>query len=222
MASIKSWLRDVGSVEMSNVFNPYRSICRYYDKPHAARTRLSLLGAVVSRAAERGVDSIWIGRDLGYRGGRRTGLALTDDAHLRDHLERWNVDMPDAFLKGEAIAERTASIVWSELARIDESVFLWNVFPFHPYEGGNEMSNRAHTSKERGLGEELLSQLIELVRPRRLVAVGQNAHHSALRCAGRCEVRSIRHPSYGGQADFIRGLHDLYSFRSGSSPTLFD
>jgi len=31
---------------------------------------------------ELGSNTIWMGRDLGYRGGRRTGLALTDEAHL--------------------------------------------------------------------------------------------------------------------------------------------
>ena len=35
-----------------------------------------------STAAEIGVDSIWLGRDPGYLGARRTGIAFTDEAHL--------------------------------------------------------------------------------------------------------------------------------------------
>ena len=43
--------------------------------------------------ADAELDAIWVGRDLGYRGGRRTGLALTDDVYFADHLERWGLDV---------------------------------------------------------------------------------------------------------------------------------
>lgn len=211
MRGVDAWLDTVRGVRLPNVFNPYSDICPHYDKPNAAETRFDLLSGVLKQAANRGVDSIWIGRDLGYRGGRRTGLALTDDVHLHVHLGRWGMRPPEAFLKGSSVSERTASVVWAELERINESVFLWNVFPFHPHEEFNEMSNRAHSSRERVLGEELLVQLVDILRPRRLVAVGQNAYQSAVRCTSALEVCAIRHPSYGGQADFIRGLNALYA-----------
>lgn len=211
MSEIDSWLAAVRSFAEPDVFNPYSSLCPHYDKPNAADVRFAVLARVLNRAIESGVDSIWIGRDLGYRGGRRTGLALTDDVHHHAHLGRWGIQPPESFLKGAAVTERTASVIWGELDRIDEAVFLWNVFPFHPHDAREPMTNRAHSSKERAAGEEILAWLVRLLSPKRLVAVGKDAHRSALHCARHEEVVAIRHPSYGGKVDFIRGVRQLYS-----------
>lgn len=42
---------------------------------------------------ESGVDSLWVRRDFGYRGDRRTGLALTDDVHLDKYAKRRGVSI---------------------------------------------------------------------------------------------------------------------------------
>ncbi len=97
------------------------------------------------------LDSIWIGRDLGYRGGRRTGLALTDDIHLADHAKWWGIEVMRPTV-GTPVAERTAAVIWGILSNISSPVFLWNVFPLHPHEQGEEFSNRAHNAKERKIG----------------------------------------------------------------------
>src|SRR5688572_13524541 len=75
----------VAALEFSNAFNPYSDTCLEFDQPDAAVIRRSNLLAVLEAGIDNGVDSIWIARDLGYRGGRRTGLALTDEAHLDAH-----------------------------------------------------------------------------------------------------------------------------------------
>ena len=51
-----------------------------YDAPER---RLQTLQSMLEVATKQDIDSIWIGRDLGHRGGRRTGLALTDDVHIQ-------------------------------------------------------------------------------------------------------------------------------------------
>ena len=68
-------------------------------------------------------NSIWIARDLGYRGGRRTGLALTDDVHISAHAKRWDVSV-ERPTKGAPIAERTAAVIATVLQEIDAPVFL--------------------------------------------------------------------------------------------------
>lgn len=210
MSEVDAWLTAVRSVRMEQVFNPYNSVCTLFDTREAPQVRFSVLSQMLSCAQRGGVDSIWIGRDLGYRGGRRTGLALTDDVHFDMHLSRWGIECPAPFLKGRAISERTASVVWNELHAVKGRVFLWNVFPFHPHDLGDEFSNRAHTAKERQIGEELLSWLVKIVRPASLVAVGQNASGSAARCGHGSKVYTVRHPSYGGQREFIEGIRAVY------------
>ena len=122
-----------------------------------ARTLLELL----NRAARTEIDSLWIGRDLGYRSGRRTGLALTDDVHLSAHTSRWDVSTKRA-TAGAMMAERTAAVIWKVLATVSVPVFLWNAFPYHPHETDRPFTNRTHTVRERMVGEELLADLISL------------------------------------------------------------
>jgi uracil-DNA glycosylase len=50
----------------------------------------------------------------------------------------------------------------------------------------------------------VLAELIAMLRPRRLVAIGNDATKSALKLDGISSVLQVRHPSYGGQRDFIR------------------
>ena len=112
--------------------------------------------------------------------------------------------------KGEAVAERTAAVIWSILSHIKAPVFLWNVFPLHPHEPDDPFSNRPHNSRERRAGEELLFQLMLLLKPRRLVAIGNEAAITAYRLAEHREVIKLRHPSYGGQTQFLAQVRELY------------
>lgn len=199
-------------VRLDNVFNPYTNRCPVYDKDDAPEMRTTFLMSLLKAARVEELDSIWIGRDLGYRGGRRTGLALTDDVHLFAHAQRWDVDV-ERPTKGEAVAERTASVVWNLLAKIDAPIFLWNVFPFHPHDSLEQFSNRSHNTKERKVGEEILVELIRLLRPRRLVAIGNNAMDALLRIGGSRDVFKVRHPSYGGNRQFRGQMNELYDVR---------
>jgi Uracil DNA glycosylase superfamily len=146
---------------------------------------------------------------LGYRGGRRTGLALTDDFHIPHHARRWNLDAERPTI-GAAVAERTAAVIWSVLDQIDARIFLWNVFPLHPHELGEPFTNRQHNSNEKRAGEELLKMLVDLLRPERVVAVGNDAAGAARRILDDTKVVCVRHPSYGGQTQFLRQMAELY------------
>ncbi len=218
--SVHPFVKAVSSLRFENAFNPYSDRCEVHDRQDAPQRRAKALSAVVSKATETAVDAVWIGRDLGYRGGRRTGLALTDDVHVSRHAERWNV-RAERQTVGEAVSERTAAVIWGMLDQIDEPIFLWNVFPLHPHEAGSPFTNRQHNVRERQAGEEILSLLLDLLRPRRVLAVGNDAFGAAARVASQCAVTLVRHPSYGGQRQFERQVADLYDLRGRNGSFAF-
>lgn len=208
-ADFVNCLRDL---RFENVFNPYADRCAVHDVDDAPSRRARGLQQLLETAVATEVDALWIGRDLGHRGGRRTGLALTDDVHLTIHANRWNVTIERA-TTGSMVAERTAAVIWSMLALVPAPVFLWNAFPLHPHEPNDPFSNRSHNSHERAIGEALLAELISMLRPRRLVAIGNDAGKATSRLATITEVVQVRHPSYGGQSDFVRQVRWLYDLK---------
>ena len=211
-------------LSFKNVFNPYSNRCVVHDLHDAPQLRSRTLLHVLEVAAKRDVDSIWVGRDLGYRGGRRTGLAFTDDVHIHEYARRWGISIRQP-TSGKIYAERTATVVWRVLSRITLPVFLWNVFPLHPHEPGNHFSNRLHNNVERKAGEQLLAHVIDLLEPRRLIAIGNDAARVVSNMYAGCEVVHVRHPSYGGQALFMSKMCELYDLEADLMEphyTLFD
>lgn len=200
---------EIAAVRSSNTFNPYSDRCDVCDRAGAPARRLQMLRSLLRSAEAQQVDSFWIGRDLGFRGGRRTGLALTDDCHIRQHGERWHLAFSRP-TQGQAVKERTASVIWGQLSDIDARIFLWNVFPFHPHHPGDAFSNRAHNAAERRIGLEILNELIKLLRPKHVVCIGSDAANSVERLRFRASTYKVRHPSYGGQSAFCRQIAELY------------
>lgn len=209
-----AFVRRLAALQFDDVFNPYTDSCPEHDAPGAASIRRRNLELVLTAALERGVDSIWIGRDLGYRGGRRTGLALTDEPHLGWHCALLGTGPLQRATKGLPVGERTANVVWNVLHVINRPIFLWNVFPFHPHAPGDQMSNRCHTRMERLACRPLLLWLLEKLAPLRVVAIGRDAA-AALEELG-IAATLVRHPSYGGQSEFVDGIGALYGLREST------
>ena len=227
--SMEKFMRNLLSLKFTNVFNPYTDTCKFYDRENAAWLRKMYLRHVLTEAIERPIQAIWMGRDMGYLGGRRTGLAFTDDHRLRTHILRWS-DLPnrreiDRPTFGLTRTEKSATAVWNLLPHIEENIFLWNAFPLHPYIPTNELSNRAHTLHERSAGREILEELLELINPKQLICIGVNAYE--LGCefvTGNLNVIPVRHPSYGGVTEFTKQIKELYanSFTEKAQQSGFD
>lgn len=204
----KTFVSALAAADLPSVFNPWRDRCSIHDRRDAAARRRANLEGVIGAALDASVETIWIARDLGYRGGRRTGVPLTDEVHLTHAAALMGGIALERATEGPAIAERTAAIVWQVLSRIGQPVMLWNVFPFHPHEANDPMSNRCHTRAEREATWPLLQALVSMLQPKRIVAIGRDAH---LALDGLdIPTTAIRHPSYGGQREFIDGMFDLY------------
>jgi len=204
-----SFVRALAALRQRNVFNPYADVCPVHDLSDAAAFRRRNLRSYLAAAKAIGVDTIWMGRDLGYRGGRRTGLALTDELHLSEMGKLYPGCESRQATKGAAVAERTAAEIWTILRNLELPPLLWNVFPLHPHEPGNPFSNRRFSSGELREVEELNAALISWLNIKRIVAIGQDAAHYASRFD--VKVTTVRHPSYGGVKDFRNGMRNVYS-----------
>lgn len=209
-----SFVDALADIRLPNVFNPYAERCAIHDRTDAPRRRRANLEAFLQAAVFEEVDTIWIARDLGYRGGRRTGLPLTDEVHLGAAASCFSSLTFSRATKGPIVAERTAAIVWSVIARIGRPVFLWNVFPLHPHEPDDHLSNRCHTRTEREVCRPLLMELFSMLSIREVIAIGRDAQ-AGLADLG-VDASPIRHPSYGGQTEFISGLCALYNVSSAN------
>lgn len=196
------------SASLPDVFNPWRDQCPICDRADAPSLRRENLRLFLERAIEVDAATMWIGRDLGYRGGRRTGVPLTDEVHLASASALMGDITLVRATEGPVVAERTAAVVWGVLRRVQRPTVLWNVFPFHPHLAQDPMSNRPHTRVERDATWPLLEALIEMVQPARIVAIGRDASQALADLGVACDA--VRHPSYGGQAEFVAGMHALY------------
>ncbi len=103
--------------------------------------------------------------------------------------------------------EGTATIFWEVMHDYHSRFFAWNCIPFHPHKPGDFLSNRTPTIGEITAHLELLVELILLIQPSEIVAVGRNAK----RALGRIDnpFVPVRHPSHGGKKEFAAGIKEI-------------
>jgi hypothetical protein len=204
----RSFVAALAQVQLDGVFNPYRDQCDMHDLADAAATRRKNLRDYLAAVETLGTDTIWMGRDLGYRGGRRTGLALTDEARLSVFTRYYPGASPCKATKGPALAERTATEIWGVLSRLKRPPLLWNVFPFHPHEPNDQMTNRRFAARELAEVSDLNQTLIKWLAIKRIICIGQDA--TAYAASFGVKVECVRHPSYGGITEFRNGMLRIY------------
>src|SRR5881392_1653768 len=108
--TVSQFVDQLSSISLPNVFNPYRDICHVADHEESAAIRRRNLICYCEAMQSRDARMLWLGRDLGYRGGRRTGIALTDEFHLNVLVERYRVaGVAKATVDSEVKKERTAT-----------------------------------------------------------------------------------------------------------------
>ena len=208
MNRVDHFVEALAGFRLPNVFNPYTDACPEHDRDGSPAIRRNNLTAVLAGALELGNETIWFGRDLGYRGGRRTGLALTDEAHLGLVRSTYRAMPIEQATTTGPVAERTAREIWRMVDQLPQPPFLWNVFPFHPHEPDDAMSNRCHTTQEARACEGIIVTLLDWLKPTRVIALGKEAHKTLTRL-GRTSIY-VRHPSYGGQVEFASCIRAIY------------
>lgn len=210
--NVSSFVKSLCKISIEHHFNPYVEVCPQHDLPDAPARRTRNLRAYLEALLKIPVSTAWIARDYGYRGGRRTGLPLTDELRFPQFQSLYATAALSKATRTDEVKERTASEVWKLLPPLSPPPLLWNVVPLHPYEPGNPMSNKKHSSAAAEQGLPFLRQLLEHFKPRTILAVGVDSHE-ALQRLGITNAVYVRHPSYGGQADFKAGVNKYIRLR---------
>ncbi len=195
-------LADLARATFGAAFNQYRDVSED-DVPGAPALRLANLAAYLEQRAD--ADVVALGEAAGYQGMRWSGIAFTSE---RDLL-RWGPPFAPT-CAARCWSEPSGTIVHRVLGELDAErrVILWNTVPAHPRQPGNPHSNRRPTAAEIAAGVPFVDRLLELVRPRTVLAVGRVAE-SVLGDRG----RYVRHPANGGGAAFAAGLRAIVAGR---------
>ena len=214
LRTVFSLLRRTAAVD---VFNPWydwhRSVDVNRKAPMIRRRHLEQYLGLRKRA-----PYLFVGEALGYRGGRFSGIPMTSERILLNHMTVRGISASDVTgdlsaqrtsrheLGADGFTEPTATIVWTQILQSGihpNDIVLWNAFPWHPFEPGiGLLSNRKPRTTECDEGRGALQSLLQYLNVKRVVAVGRTAG-VALRNAG-IESLEIRHPARGGADDFRR------------------
>jgi Uracil DNA glycosylase superfamily len=189
---------ELARLRIGTTFNQYAEVGPD-DVPGAAQIRLANLRAYLSERA--GADVVCLGEAGGYQGMRWSGIAFTSE---RD-LGRWGAPYEPS-CAARRWSEPSGTIVHKVLEELgaERRVILWNTVPTHPHRPGEPLSNRRPTSAEVAAGAPFAMRLIELVRPRTLVAVGRIAE--SILPAG---TAYVRHPANAGGPAFREGIRAI-------------
>jgi hypothetical protein len=212
MSLIERFVQRLSTLRIEDCFNPYADTCSVFDKKLAPSIRRQNLLQILTSLRSKQMIDVWVGRDLGYRGGRRTGLALTDEYSLDLYATHLRLNSLERATNGPASKERTAENIFRILTEVDLPVLTWNLLPLHPHESGKPFSNRQHTRAEAEVGVTFLKELCTIFFVRRVIAIGNDA--AAWTRSITPEQFHVRHPSYGGQTEFLTRMRELYSLSS--------
>ncbi|MEA9566839.1 uracil-DNA glycosylase [Xanthomonas sp. WHRI 8932A] len=215
LIEINNFVDSVSSFEMPRVFNPYRDSCPVHDDSKSALLRRENLKNYLVSAFEKNPECLWVGRDLGYRGGRRTGIPLTDEPHLSALAQVFPSLNLSKATRTNLVVERTAAEIWRVISRLDEAPFLWNIFPFHPFDSADPMGNRCHTRDEYKECAWILERLLGIFNFKKVFSLGNDAARVFRKYD--IEMVCVRHPSYGGQNEFRRTMEIEYGTKCRSS-----
>lgn len=189
------------------MMNPYREMSADDAPMNTPESRVLRLAEHLGCQA----DYILCGEAPGYQGCRVSGVAFTSERLLLQGAIP-NVTRPTGRLSTRTPpwSEPAATVVWETLKAlgIGDRTILWNAVQMHPHLPGKELSNRRPTPEEVGYGAEALRILRAAFPEALLIAVGGVAA-TAIASAGIGAPARVRHPSFGGKADFVSGLRAL-------------
>lgn len=172
------------------LFNFYAEADARYDRDDAQRIRRQNLRSYLE-SFPAPPKVLAVGEAPGPRGCRFSGVPFTSESQLVS--EEVPFRGRQSSKASRPYRERTATIFWRFMHPFHQRVFLWNAVPFHPHPVGKPLSVRALTKAEVEACLAFLEQLLDVLRPRVVIAVGRQAQRGLELLAVRAEY--VPHPS---------------------------
>lgn len=194
------------SPKNSLLFNQYNDKNPEIDLPNADVIRRENLRSYLRSFSER-PSVIVIGEAPGWRGCRFSGVPFTSEFQLCEDGLPFKGQQSSA--KPSPYRESSATIFWKVMGNYHSRFLAWNCIPFHPHKPDNPLSNRTPTEEEILTHLTLLSDLVALLRPRQIVAIGRSAERALKKID--ISFTYVRHPSHGGANAFKTGIEKLFN-----------
>ena len=233
---ITEFVDELGLYEGVNVYNPWSDVDLNYDNSlEASRWRRQNFIAYALPRLGR-ANTLVVAEAVGYQGGRYSGIAITCermllglhstvDANQLAEIPLWRTSSQmsehiKSIQREKGFNEPTDTVVWNAIIENGINpydIFLWNIFPFHPYKSGEPMTNRTPTDEEQQLGWEYTKKLLDLNailgggdRPL-ILAVGQKSADTM----GKFGIipLALRHPANGGANKYREGFKEAMNIR---------
>ena len=192
------------------LFNQYCSRDLTVDAVSAASIRRKNLFGYFNSFRKR-PPVLLLGEAPGPWGCRFSGIPFTGERQLLTHSlpfggEQSSRDRPRIRVGKKApYVSNSARLFWSTMKVFHPRFFVWNCVPIHPYKVGFPLSVRTPTAGEVLRYSPILSDIIRLLRPEKIVAVGRKAQFSLNHLGIPCDY--VRHPSQGGAIKFKKGIN---------------
>lgn len=188
------------------LFNYYRDNNNLLDKKGGNTIRLKNLYNYLASYTTY-PDYLLIGEAPGIKGCRFSGVPFTSERQLVEKILPFYGQQSSKF--SPPYTENTASIFWNTLKEHFPSFFIWNSVPFHPHPSGNYEKNRKPTKDEIELFAELTENIIGILQPKKIIAIGKTAKYLE-KCIKNLKMTQVRHPSYGGKQEFVIQINKLF------------
>lgn len=157
----------------------------------------------------QGKRILLVGEAPGYKGCGITGIPFTSGNIFGKTNHPILKKIKPKLTLEQIESENTATIVWGYLKNKDNTPLFWNSYPYHPHPKGQKNKNRAPTNKEIESGVIFLKALSNLFKPELIAGIGKSGLNGATQAFPEIEIKYIRHPSFGGKQEFIKGMDKI-------------
>ena len=193
---VKNFIKLLKTTKIKDCFNPWNETNKKDNKKDAAEIRCNNLENYLLE--RKNAKYVVIGEAPSY-GARYTGIAMTSECVMYENPKIF----PEKTYKRTSLiihTEKTASIIWDEILKIDKSgkdFVIWYAFAYHNKDA-EYIKNPTikQITDEKNL--KILRMFLKLFPEGKIIVLGRKAQQAI----GYALSSYIRHPSCGGEKMF--------------------